>query len=366
MSSKIVEQAASLVNYFCNSLPKWEVSKYVEVLPQQSYTYELPANFSDLPAHFVCQYEQDLIIPPQRIFYLTGVFAVWQGMVFKNLRVFMPSLQTPELGQYFKGPLLLKQWYGTKIHLKQKSGVAIAHSQYAPENYYHWILDTLPRLLLLREYHPNIELIVLDQGYEFTRATMTAMGFNNIIPVSKEQVLKIDNLILPELLSPSGHVNPKLVRLVRDELVQKLGNPDVVASAIHTRRIYVSRAQQRGRRVANQEALDILLDEYGFETIHFEGLGLAEQIALMQETAVLLSVHGANLVNLIFLPPQSKVIELISQTLHNPAYWRLSAVFHLQYYVLACETTEKENISYHSNLDVIVDINALKNIFINL
>lgn len=366
MSNKSIKQAAAyLVNYFCNSLPKWEVSESVEVLPQQTYTYELPVNFADLPAHFSCQYEQSLVIAPRRIFYLTSVFAVWQGMVFKNMRVFLPSLQTHELEEYFKGPLLLKQWYGSKVHLKQKNGVAIAHSQYGPENYYHWILDTLPRLLILRKYHPNIELIVLDQAPEFTKVTMMAMGFNNTIPVSKKQILKINNLVIPELLSPSGHVNPDLVRLVRDELVQKLGNPNGIASIIQTRRVYVSRARQR-RRVANQEELDVLLGEYGFETIYFEGLSLAKQIALMQETSVLLSVHGANLVNLIFLPSQSRVIELISKNLHNPAYWRLSAVFDLPYYVLACDTTEKEDISYHSNSDIIVDVNRLKNIFKDL
>jgi capsular polysaccharide biosynthesis protein len=354
---------AYFIKGFYNVLPAWATDKHVEVLPAQKYHYELPLNFASLPAHFAKQYVQQLVISPGRIFYLTNVFATWQGMVFKNMRVFIPSLQTPELEDYFIEPILLKQWYGDAIHLTQGEGVAIAHSQYAPENYYHWILDTLPRLLLLRKFHPGIALITLEPAAEFVKVTLAALGFDNIVPVTKKQLLEIDKLVLPELLSPSGHVNPIQVRLVRDELMQNLG---AQPATIPTRKVYVSRARQHRRKVANQSELDEMLVAHDFETIYFEELTLSQQIAVMQETVVLLSMHGANLVNLIFLSPTSKVVELVAEKLHNPAYWRLSAVFSLPYYVLPCKTTTPEEVSWHSNSDIIVNIAELEAVLLSL
>jgi capsular polysaccharide biosynthesis protein len=358
--------ATTFVKGFHRILPAWATDKHVEVLPTQKYHYELPINFTKLPAHFAKQYVQQLVISPGKIFYLTNVFATWQGMVFKNMRVFIPSLQTPELEEYFIEPILLKQWRRNAIHLTQGEGVAIAHSQYAPENYYHWILDTLPRLLLLRKHHPGIALITLEPAAEFVRVTLAALGFDNIVPVTKKQLLKIDKLVLPGLLSPSGHVNPIQVRLVRDELTQRLGTQPAATPSITTRKVYVSRARQHRRKVANQDELDKLLVAHNFETIYFEELTLSQQIAVMQEAAVLLSMHGANLVNLIFLNPTSKVIELVAEKLHNPAYWRLSAVFSLSYYVLPCKTTTPEEISWHSNSDIIVNIAELEAILQSL
>ncbi|MGI4743439.1 MAG: glycosyltransferase family 61 protein [Janthinobacterium lividum] len=356
----------AFIKSFYGMLPAWVTSMHVEVLPAQTYLYDLPTNFDHLPAHFAKQYVRQLTISSKKIFLLSNVFATWQGMVFKNMRIFIPSLQTPELENYFVEPVLLKQWSATAIHLTQEEGVAIAHSQYAPENYYHWILDTLPRLLLLRQHYPGIAVIVLEPANDFVKVTLAALGFDNIVPVNKKQLLRINKLILPELLSPSGHVNPIQVRLVRDELINKLGTQITTTTAAPSRKVYISRARQQRRKVANQSELDELLLSHNFETIYFEELSLSQQIAVMQETAVLLSMHGANIVNLIFLGPTAKVIELVSEKLHNPAYWRLSAVFSLPYYVLPCKTVQPEEVSWHSNTDILVDINSLENILLSL
>ena len=41
----------------------------------------------------------------------------------------------------------------------------------------------------------------------------------------------------------------------------------------------------------------------GFETVYTEELSFAEQVRLFSETRCLVSIHGAGLTNLMFMPP---------------------------------------------------------------
>jgi hypothetical protein len=342
----------------------WTTARYTED-PATAYTYVYtpPVNIRELPAVFAQQYNHDVVIKPHRIYYLSNVFATWQGMVFRNLKVFLPSLMEPALVSYFQEPVLLKQWYGARIRVQEESGVAIAHNQYAHTNYYHWLIDTLPRLLILRKHHPNVPLVIRDTAPAFVTETATTLGFQRFIRAHDRQVLQIDKLILPdEHAAPLGHNDPKLIKQVREELLAKLGTPDTVPH----KRLYVSRERQRVRKARNQAELDVLLRKYDFETVYFEGLTLREQIKTMQEAAIVVSVHGANLVNCIFLKEGTPLVELQSITLSNPAYWRLCSALSLPYYVLACETTEPEPISHHSNSDIIVDLEKLEAILHSL
>ena len=116
----------------------WNTATYSEiVVPIREYKYELPINYDTLSKEFAQQYVQELIIKPPKIFILTNIYATWQGMVFKNLRIFIPSLQSPSMIANFQEPVLLKQWLGSLKQIKGCADLAIIHSQHSPENYFH-------------------------------------------------------------------------------------------------------------------------------------------------------------------------------------------------------------------------------------
>lgn len=353
-----------LINFISTKFKPWVNSPFIEDKEKIStFTHPLPQNFNELPQVFARQYDQVTIIRPRKIYYLKKVYATWQGVVFKNLKVFIPSLQTPTLVHYFQNPILLKQWLGKITHIMDESGVAIVHNQFAQDNYYHWIVDSLPRLLNLRDYHPDIPIIVLDPPKKFITQTAEALGFKHFIKINKKQTLKIKQLVLPDEHPVAlGCIDPFSIKIVKNELLQKLGSIGITPH----RRIYVSRARQTFRKVANQNELDILLNKYNFETIFFEDLSISSQIRIMQETTAFLSVHGANMVNCIFLNSGTPVIELQSITLMNPPYWRLSSALSLPYYVLPCKPVIDEPTSHRSDVDIMVDLDQLENILRNL
>lgn len=353
------------VKFFLSKLKPWVSAYHIKDSETiTTFTHSLPQNFNDLPQEFVTQYNEYVtIIQPRKIYYLKNVYATWHGLVFKNLNIFIPSLQSPHYVQHFQEPLLLKQWFSKIIEIPDKLGVAIVHNQFAQDNYFHWMVDSLPRLVNLRNHHPNIPIVVLDPPKQFVIQTAEVLGFNRFIKVNQKQILKIKNLVLPdEHAVPVGCIDPVLIKIVRDELIHKLGNLDITPH----RRIYVSRARQKLRKVANQGELDLLLKKYNFETVFFEGLSVAEQIKIMQETTILLSVHGANMANSLFLKAGTPVIELQSSTLINPLYWRLCTALSLPYFVLACKPVIDEPLNNHSNVDIIIDLVKLENIFNSL
>ena len=347
----IRDAATYIIKGFCSIMRPWNAAAYSEIaLPTQEYKYELPINYDTLSKEFAQQYVQELIIEPPKIFRLANVYATWHGMVFKNLRIFIPSLQSPSMAAGFQEPILLKQWLGSPREINGHTRVAIIHSQFGPENYFHWMVDSLQRLILLKQYYPEIPIMVLDPMTEFVAKTIEVLEITNIVRVSKNEVLQIKELIIPQHVAPLGHANPLLVRLVRDEIM-KLGERSILPH----RKIFVSRDKQKSRRINNQKEINHVLNKHGYETVYFEGMSIQQQIQTIQEAAVLVSVHGANFVNIIFMNSGATVIELTSEALHSPIYWRLSSIFALNYYVLPCVSTVKEEISYHSDADINVD-----------
>jgi len=68
----------------------------------------------------------------------------------------------------------------------------------------------------------------------------------------------------------------------------------------------------------------LLLEKYGFYILFFEDVDFDSQIKLNAETKKLLSLHGANMINVLFMPEYTTVIELMNKKLNNLIYFNLS------------------------------------------
>lgn len=85
-----------------------------------------------------------------------------------------------------------------------------------------------------------------------------------------------------------------------------------------SRRVYVRRAK---RGLSETAEFLRILELHGFETVDFgEGdLTVAEQLSRLDRAGIILSAHGANLVNTIYLAPPLSVIEIVdSRTAISP------------------------------------------------
>ncbi|MCB0337770.1 MAG: glycosyltransferase family 61 protein, partial [Bdellovibrionales bacterium] len=63
------------------------------------------------------------------------------------------------------------------------------------------------------------------------------------------------------------------------------------------------------RRILNQEEMETVLSRYGFQTIYFEDYSFTQQVAISAFCDIMIAPHGSGLVNSLFMPTNSSVIE---------------------------------------------------------
>ena len=378
------------------SLPPWKEAQVMEVFPPiVSIPVSLPVNYSNLPNNFAIKFINSKTIPARRIFILKDVYVSGQAVVFKNLRIFLSSLTwLKDLDLYRQGKFLLRQWVGN-VQYSETETIALVYDQWSAENYYHWIIESLPRILLVQEKYPQCIFIIPEPAPEFIRTTISLLGITKLVrlPVHPGSALKALKLVLPELVyyyeeeeytrllqeqkriktnksrlsielsnSPENH-NEELITIVRSKLLSHYNNNPVTPK----RKIFASRSRQKTRRLINEEEISPLLNKYGFELVYFEGMTFNEQVNLMRETAVFLGVHGANMVNILFMQSGTKVIEMMNQDYMNEAYYFLSSTIKLPYYSVPCTMADPAIILADdpvklNDADLVVNITELEEV----
>jgi capsular polysaccharide biosynthesis protein len=193
-------------------------------------------------------------------------------------------------------------------------------------NYSHWFTAHLPKLLLLRSRDALGDVLLPEQRPGFVDASLRMAGIEleRFRTFDARAVLQIDALTL----LGTDRFRPELLRQVRDAM------PRLAEQPPH-RRVFVSRAAASRRRLTNEDDVWAILERAGFERVRMESLSFADQVRLMQETAVLVAPHGAGLTNILFCAPGTHVVELADFGFPNPNFYAVGAAMSHHYWLLA-------------------------------
>lgn len=202
-------------------------------------------------------------------------------------------------------------------------------------NYFHWMVDILPALDILRRAgilnHPIPILIQGYQGKPFQRQTLATLGIPPEHILSFEALggshVQAQTLIVPSAAAPVGCLTPRGLGVLR-----QLAQDSPLRSEPGPRRIYISRSRARWRRVVNEAEVLACLQPLGFVSVQLETLSLPSQIALMQGAEAVIGIHGAGLTNLAFCQPQTTVIEIFPSNAVLPYFWTIAQVAELRYF----------------------------------
>lgn len=197
------------------------------------------------------------------------------------------------------------------------------------ENYYHWILEVLPRLGLLRAAAVEVDGYYVSARTKFQRESLALAG----VPLDKVRSpvehlhMAADCLVVPsrpEVGQPSPHAIQMVRQLFGAERTRRV-----------RRRIYVTRRLAARRHVLNEGEIESILNSFGVEIIETEKLDFAGQARVFAEAEWVIAPHGAGLSNLVFSEPGTRVLELFSNDYVNPCYWALAGAAGLRYDWLA-------------------------------
>ncbi|MEK0193815.1 glycosyltransferase family 61 protein, partial [Microcoleus anatoxicus] len=250
--------------------------------------------------------------------------------------------------------------------LKQIEGRVAVLSGLSGNVYFHWMVDVLPRIELLRRSGRDLAeidwFLVNSCQHQFQRDSLRILG------IPEEKVLESDRLphiqatelIVPSFAGYLGWPSAWAIDFLRGEFLK-----GIIPSYNYPKRIYISRSKARYRRVLNEADVVEVLAEFGFVSILPESMSLEEQIAYFYHAEVIVAAHGSGLTNTLFCQGGTKVIELMSPHYISHYYWGTSQYLELEHYFLTGEAFECypiRQLMYQNSLteDILVNLSSLK------
>jgi capsular polysaccharide biosynthesis protein len=187
-------------------------------------------------------------------------------------------------------------------------GVSILLTHWNVETYGHWLLEGVPKLLLLRRLAddlPPFQILLPRSAPKFVQTWIDLVLPAARVAVYDDAVeyVRVETLFVPTVLfvSRGHHFHPELISLVEDLLPPPRHRPDT--------RLFVSRVQPNHfRSMSNLAEIEDIAVAEGLQLVRPETLPLSEQIALFAHATVIVGDFGSVMHNTLFSPTGALVL----------------------------------------------------------
>lgn len=229
------------------------------------------------------------------------------------------------------------------------------------ENWYHWLLQVLPRLKIVAESGIAYDKIYVSCiPYAWQQESLRIVLEKLNIPLDAILITHTDSIIqAQELIVPSVPFIPSRNRQTLPNWLTTFLHdcflPDIDGDA--PQKIYISRSNASLRRIINEAALTQLLKDKGFVIVHLEKMPIYEQARYFNQASIIIGPHGSGFANLIFSQPNTTIIEIDNSLMgegQRGLYELMSTLMHCSYYPFYVDVTTEE----HLDDDLFVDIEA--------
>jgi hypothetical protein len=216
-----------------------------------------------------------------------------------------------------------------------------------PTFFYHWVIDRLPSVFLLKDLivgNPDIKLLINSPhpaSYVHEYLDLLGIPRSQQIVAQTNTIYQADTVYFatPFLMEP---IPKKLLLALRKELLSaaKERHP---SRQYNNNLIIVIQRRENNRRIQNLPELINMLkatfDHKGYETIVFDAnMNISEQIILFNNARVVIGVMASGLTNILYTNPGTHVIE-IRQDITIPGHgaewcWWLASAIGLNYWAI--------------------------------
>jgi len=198
---------------------------------------------------------------------------------------------------------------------------------YNMANYYHFIYDTLPYLYSYfneKKIHPELKLLVSppegkDDLYPFVWECLELLGIGRKDVVFLNPTTVYNTVVIGSSLTHNGlsNVKPhKGVFGIIDRMKGDVKGPEKIYISrrtwLHNNFENIGTNYTERRRCVNEDEMAELFISHGFEEVFCENMTMKEKIALFSSAKVVAGPIGGGMCNVIFSPPETKVISINS------------------------------------------------------
>ncbi|MDZ7731074.1 MAG: glycosyltransferase family 61 protein [Natrialbaceae archaeon] len=212
-------------------------------------------------------------------------------------------------------------------------------------NYYHWIVETVPKVRYLRAFEEKtgerVTVLVPSNAPPFVTETLDLLGWpRSRIRVATKSAYDVSRLVVPSF--PERRAGD--FEWLRHEILERA--PETIPESGDN--VYVSRATAVERRVVNEDEVMDVLSRFGFSCYRLEERSLEDNARLFADADAVVGPHGAGLTDIVFAD-DCTLVELFGDKVKQP-YRKLAATVGVQYEPMYCQA---------ESTDIIVDTDVL-------
>lgn len=257
--------------------------------------------------------------------------------------------------------------------------ISIISGGAAKHNYGHWLFDVLSRLLIIKKiYHFkfNDYFYVPALKYQFQIDSLNYLNIKKKQIISSEENKHIYSNKIICTDHPFFHrfdlITKKILLDIRGYFLKFKKKSKIKSS----KKIFINRDYSRfnlnknyiikykdERILLNHKKIQTFLFKKGFKTFTLNKKSFADQIKIFSDAKIIISLYGAELSNLVFCSPKTRVIE-IKNINKNYDFLNISKKLSLRHTQINLKPIFKSNISQNGIINCPIKLldKALKKI----
>lgn len=238
-----------------------------------------------------------------------------------------------------------------------REGKVVVISQEGHSNYYHWMVEVIPKLAMLEEKNISYDRLYVSTHLPFMRQTLRLFGIcpEKILEAQPDTYIEAQELIVPSAPSLSCYTPKWIIEYLRERLIPQAN--EISSQHLFSKRVFISRKKASYRRILNEDEVFSLFEKQGFMRYDLEDLTVLEQVRLFNNAEIIVAPHGAGLTNLVFAQPEVLIIELFQEH-EDDSFWYLSQVMGLQHHCIKTAEFKKRG----GYTDTFVPLSIIKDI----
>ena len=180
----------------------------------------------------------------------------------------------------------------------------------------HWLMEDLPLTIFAMNLDPNAPIIVASNPPKYVKDFLKLAGREVLY---LDGPVQVSSLLIIQKNQDSGWPHPKDLATLNS--FKPLASTETSKSPF--RKVYASRRGAR-RSPGNEELIESLFIEHGYEVHNLEKFDLKAEVHLMKETLILAGVHGSAHVNNIWMPSGGTLVDIVNENYWTEAGHRLA------------------------------------------
>ena len=307
----------------------------------------LPANFKKEEELF---FKQDFKkhINDTVLYQYKNVIINTQGLVLNNLKIQEELLLSANGKKNYNFRYFLSCFVRNRIKFLSSDETYTLISNPWSAGYFHFLCDSLPRLIALGNKIKDTVLLLPESHNDFHLEFLEFFKPKKILFYKETQLLFCPKLLIANHTAPTGNYNKNVLNILKKKLLEGYNAKSTING--DKKNIYISRKKATRRRILNEAEFEEVLLKYNFQIICSEDYNTKEKIDLFKDCDLLVSIHGAGLTNILFMPEKSIAVEVrMPNDKTNLAYFTLASDLNINYYYMFSESPNDKSIDYTIN-----------------